>query len=104
MKRTPENVVKAHVKQYLEMQGWYVMYHMACMGSMSGMPDKTAIKDGKTIYIECKDPNRGRQSENQKEFQKHIEEHGGTYLLIDDIEKLMDWCEQNGLAEQRRIL
>jgi len=104
MKSTPENIVKSHVKQYLEMQGFYVMYHMACMGSMLGMADKTAIKNGKTIYIECKAPITGVQSENQKEFQKHIEEHGGTYLLIDDIDKLMDWCEQNGLAEQRRIL
>lgn len=52
-----------------------------------GFPDLTALKGGKTIYIEVK-TKTGKQSAYQVEFQKICEAHGGTYVLarsVDDI-------------------
>src|SRR5580692_9371360 len=52
-----------------------------------GAPDIVCVIAGQYVGIEVKAP-RGRQSENQKEFQRQLEEAGGKYILahsIDDV-------------------
>lgn len=46
------------------------------------------VINGQYVGIEVKAP-KGRQSENQKEFQRQLEAVGGKYILaysIDDVE------------------
>ena len=80
-----ETVIQNRIRDFLRMHGWYVMRHQQSLGSLKGMSDLTAIKNGKTIYIEVKTP-RGHQSQYQKDFQQEIESHGGIYILARDIE------------------
>jgi hypothetical protein len=74
------------------------------------MPDWIAIKDSIVLFLEFKKPGwkeskiLSKTRMAQIEVEKQITVHGGKYLLINDIDKFMDWCEQNGLTEQNRIL
>lgn len=58
--------------------------------SMRGVPDIIIIKKGQFIGLEVKRP-KGKQSDNQIEFQKNCELNGGKYYVvfsIDDVIKL----------------
>ena len=90
-RKISEKEIQNNIRDYLQLNGWYVIRHQQSMGSLKGLSDLSAIKDGKTIYIEVK-TERGIQSEYQKEFQYNIELHGGTYILarsINDIKKYL---------------
>ncbi len=84
---TPETAVKQAVKQWLDLHGWRHWPNTAGMGVYPGLPDIEAIKDGRTVYIECKAP-RGKLSVGQERFRDLIEECGGTYLVVYGIEDL----------------
>lgn len=84
-----EKEIQNNIRDYLSINGWFVIRHQQSLGSLKGLSDLSAIKDGKTIYIEVKTP-RGHQSDYQKEFQDNIESHGGLYILarsIDDVKE-----------------
>jgi hypothetical protein len=54
-----------------------------------GSPDIVCIIAGQYVGIEVKAP-KGRQSDNQKEFQRQLEAAGGKYILafsIDEVAK-----------------
>lgn len=87
-KQNPETVIQNQIRDLLRMDGWFVIRHQQGMGCHKGLSDLTAIKDGVTIYIEVK-TKTGKQSDWQRQFQKDIENHGGTYILarrIEDVE------------------
>lgn len=55
-------------------------------GGRRGVSDLEVITPGKNYYVEIKTP-KGRQSKEQKEFQRIVESCGFTYLIwrsIDD--------------------
>lgn len=86
-KTQPETFIRRSVKEMLELDGWDVTYHQQGPLCRKGFPDLTALKNGKTLYIEIKTPT-GRQSAYQVEFQRICEAHGGIYVLarsVDDI-------------------
>lgn len=86
-KKNQETIIQNQVREALRMDGWYVIRHQQGLGSHPGLSDLTAIKGGRTIYIEIKTP-RGYQSEKQKLFQHDIEQHGGTYILCRSLEDI----------------
>lgn len=86
-KKNPETIIQNQVREALRMDGWYVIRHQQGLGSHPGLSDLTAIKGGRTIYIEIKTP-RGYQSEKQKLFQHDIEQHGGAYILCRSLEDI----------------
>ena len=59
--------------------------HFYKFGSV-GAPDIIAIIGGKYIGIEIKGANGGKQSENQKKFQRELEAAGGEYLLVHSLD------------------
>ena len=86
-KQILERDVRKQIVDHLRDHGWFVFYHLAGMGSYPGLPDLQAVKDGRTIYIECKTMT-GRQSPKQCDFQEQLERHGGIYILarcVDDL-------------------
>mgnify|MGYP001597733448 CR=1 FL=1 len=89
-KLTPEgNIIKA-VKHHLTLMGYYVIRIHQSLGCHKGITDFIAVRDGKVLFIEVKSPARqSKQSPYQVEFQREIEAHGGTYLLIKSIEELI---------------
>ena len=90
-KRTPEGSVLQAVKQYLQLKGYYVIRIQQGLGCHRGLTDLIAIKDSKVLFIEVKTANssRSKQSPYQAEFQREIEAHGGTYMLVRSVEELI---------------
>ena len=91
-KQTPENIVKSAVKKYLHYQGWYSFPILQSLGAHKGIVDRIAIKNGIVLFIECKS-SRGWQSDYQKQFQKDIKYHDGHYVLVREIQDLIDYIE-----------
>ena len=89
--REKEIDIQNEIRDMLRMHGWFVMRHQQSLGSLKGLSDLTAIRDGKTVYIEVK-TSRGKQSAYQEAFQKEIESHGGTYILARKIEDIEFLC------------
>jgi len=83
-----ENDVKRQVKDYLSIKGWYNFPILQGLGSFNGIPDRIAIKNGRTIYLEIKRP-KGKQSPGQIEFEWNITNQKGEYYLIDNLDDLI---------------
>jgi penicillin-binding protein-related factor A (putative recombinase) len=58
-----------------------------------GATDILAVIKGKYVGIEIKDT-KGKQSEDQVKFQEALEKAGGTYLLIRNIDDLIQFLEK----------
>jgi len=84
-KQTLETGVKKQVRDFLRLKGWLCFHHLAGIGCYPGLSDMTAIKNGRTVWLEIKAP-RGVQSDRQVEFQALIEGHGGEYIVIRCLE------------------
>ena len=98
-----ENDIKKQVKDYLTFTGWFHFHLMAGSLSYPGLPDRIAVKDGKVLFIEIKKPSGGVQSAYQKEFQRQIEAHGGEYLLIHNLDELINCLRENaGQKEDKK--
>lgn len=54
-----------------------------------GSPDIICVINGQYVGIEVKAP-KGKQSDHQKEFQKHLEASGGKYVLAYDLNDVID--------------
>lgn len=90
-RRQPESDILRDVRQALRFDGWDVTRHQQGLGSRRGFPDLTAMKDGKTLYIEIKTTS-GKQSPYQVEFEKICKDHGCTYIVarsVDDIKQYL---------------
>jgi hypothetical protein len=95
LKRT-EKVVLREVKEYLEITGWLVMRNHQSLGSQIGRSDLEALKDGVTIYIECKGE-KGKLSRAQEAFQRKIEEKGGIYIVARSFEDVIEGLKKGDL-------
>lgn len=56
--------------------------------SKNGIPDIIVIKDGFFIGLEIKD--KGKQSVDQKEFEKLLKENGAEYHIVRKLEDLKE--------------
>jgi len=75
----------------------FIRHHKE-MGYTKGQPDIVFIRAGRVFFVEMKTAT-GRQSPEQKEFERQIEESGQTYLVwrsINDCEKWIDAQRHNG--------
>jgi hypothetical protein len=93
MKPTPENLIKRQVKDYLNYRGWYNFPIMQGLGSMPGVCDRIAIKDGQVLFIEIKAAN-GRLSDKQRRFKQSIQAAGGVYIVARGYEDLEPYVEE----------
>jgi Holliday junction resolvase len=87
----PETKIRKTIRDYLLAQGWFVFPNTAGLGCYPGIADLTAMKNGRTVWIEVKTP-KGEQSYEQWEFEQAVVRHGGcTYVIarcVDDIRTL----------------
>ena len=83
------------VKNALQKSGWYVINHQSYRSALvtcKGMADMQAIKNGMSVWLEIK-VGHDIQREDQKKFQQAIEEHGGKYMIVRDIEDIIPMLE-----------
>jgi len=91
MKKTPENLVKKEIKDYLSLTGWFHYHNLQGLGCYPGIPDLVAIKNGVVLFIEIKGP-KGKMRENQWGFHGNICTHGGHCVIArgyEDIERYL---------------
>lgn len=89
-----ESDVKKQIKDYLTLTGWCHYPNMAGIGSEPGLSDRTALKNGITLWIEAKSPT-GKQSDDQIKFEKNIKENKGHYVLARSVEDLDNYIRKN---------
>jgi Holliday junction resolvase len=51
-----ESIIQRQIKEYLEKDGWMVI--KLIQTSCNGIPDLMALKGGKTVFIEVKQPGK----------------------------------------------
>lgn len=64
-------------------------------GLLHGVSDLIVLTPNKVTFAEIKNPNgKGKQSENQKEFQKKVESLGFEYVIWDNWDKVEQFVEK----------
>lgn len=81
--------LQRQAKDYLRLRGWAVMHHQAGFGTYKGISDLSAIKDGRTIYVEVK-AGKDELRKDQREFRDMIEAQGGTFIEYRRLEDLIE--------------
>lgn len=84
---TPETKTKQDIKNYLRKRGVFFYHNLACLGSYKGIPDITAIYQGKVYQIEVKTPT-GKLSSAQQDFRDKWQEQGGA-LIVGGLEQVV---------------
>lgn len=80
-------------------QGMYLIPNK----EMAGFSDIIILtKNPYSIFLETKSP-KGRQSDNQKEFQRRVESVGHKYYLCRSREHLCQILTENGIETNRYI-
>jgi len=93
MKKTPENLVKREIKDWLSLKGWFHFPILQGLGAYPGIPDIIAMKNGVVLFIEVKSE-KGKLSPSQQDFFRNVENQGCNYIIarsykdIEDYEKL----------------
>lgn len=88
-KLTPEGIIKRDCKRELKANGWYVFHVQQGALSHKGISDLIAVRDCQTVFIELK-ASKGRQSADQIEFERELKQHGGVYMVVRNIQNLID--------------
>jgi len=96
-----ESDIQAQIRDYLRWAGWFCIKIHQTLGSYRGIADLYALKNGQHVWIEVKAPG-GKQSEHQKQFQRDIERHGGTYVLARGVEDIEHLAGQKQLTLDKR--
>lgn len=86
-----ESKIQAKVIAEAKKQGFLVLKTIKC--NITGYPDITLFKDGKTLFIEVKNE-IGKQSEIQKYVQKLIEAQGFKYYIVRSLEEFKEKLKQ----------
>ena len=89
-----EQEIQKQIIDYLTIQGWLVWKNKNMNRTTGkylktyqrGVPDLTALNNGRVIFIEVK-TNHGEQSSDQIEFENKIREHDGEYYVIRSIDE-----------------
>ncbi len=87
--RVTEKEIQNGIRQFLRMNGFFVIRNQQGLGSHPGMTDLTAIKDGQIYWIEVKKPG-GRLSRVQQKFRDEMVSHGGNWFIATCVEDVIE--------------
>lgn len=91
---TEEGLIKSEVVKLLQRSGYYVIRNLQGgiqhIKNHPGISDLTAIRRGKTSWIEIKVPGK-KQRPGQIEFQHCVELHGGEYVIFESLGQATQW-------------
>jgi len=83
-----ETDIKRQIKEYLDIMGWFNFPILQGIASYKGIPDRIAIKEGRILFLEIKIP-KGKLSKWQQEFQTNIDNAGGEYYVVHNLDELI---------------
>lgn len=79
-------------------QSGQFMRSFTCNGhAVSGVSDIYAVKDGVSIWIECKKPVGGRLSDGQRNFLDAMNRNGAVGIVVNGIESLEKQLKEAGV-------
>lgn len=93
---TPESTLKAAVKEYLNITGWFCFPILQGLGAYKGISDLIALKEGKVLFIELKSP-KGKLSPYQEAFKQAVESYGGAYIVVRSVDDLMELSQERSI-------
>lgn len=112
-KAVRESVVLRQVEEWLTLRH---IWHMRCNNSagkaqsgqfmrsftcnghaVSGVSDIYAVKDGVSIWIECKRPVGGKLSDGQRNFLDAMNRNGAVGIVVNGIESLEKQLKEAGV-------
>ncbi|MFH2042415.1 MAG: VRR-NUC domain-containing protein [Acidobacteriota bacterium] len=85
----PETLIMRQIKEYLEYRGWFVYRNHQSLGSYPGIPDLTALKNGRVVWIEVKRPG-GKISEPQASFANNIQGQECEWFCLYSLDDAME--------------
>jgi Holliday junction resolvase len=86
-----ESTIQHEIIVYLERCGWYVIKILQC--NKNGAPDLMAIREGKTIFVECK--RKGQKARPLQEYRiQELINHGVVAVVAHSIEEVKTVIEQ----------
>jgi hypothetical protein len=88
-----ENDIRAAIKEFLELHGWWVWVNWQGPFSYKGVTDLTAIRGGEVWWVEVKRPGEQLRPD-QARFKELMEEYGGNWLLAEGIEDVEFLCRR----------
>lgn len=81
-------------------QSGMFMRSFTCNGHpVKGVSDIYAIKDGVTLWIECKRPVGGVLSVDQRNFLDAMNRHGAVGIVVNSIESLENQLKEAGVTD-----
>lgn len=91
--KTPENLVKAKVKEVLTRYGAYFFLPVSAGYGVHGIPDFICCHKGEFVAIETKAPGKKPTALQVLQMEK-ITKAGGAWFLVDgDTTELEEWLE-----------
>ena len=81
-----EAIIQSQIKKYLEANGWMVI--KLIQTTMNGIPDLMALKSGRTLFIEVKQPGK-KPSDLQAYRHQKLRDKGFdvlTAVSVSDVE------------------
>ena len=89
-----EKTVENKIKKYLFSKGIYYFKVHGSKFMVKGIPDIVCCYNGKFLGIEVKKPgHKFGQTEEQKIHENNIKKSGGVYLLVDDVNEVINYIE-----------
>lgn len=97
-KITPEKAVQNAVVSILRFHGWMVVRNQQGLGHVKGRPDLEAYRNGFTLFVECKAPERrlkngkivrGELSPDQVKYIERLRAQDMTVIVTSDAERFM---------------
>ena len=80
-------------------QSGQFMRSFSCNGhAVNGVSDIYAVKDGTSIWIECKRPVGGKVSEAQRNFLDAMNRNGAVGIVVNSIESLESQLREAGIV------
>lgn len=77
--------------------GMFMRSFTCCGHAVAGVSDIYAIKDGVSIWIECKRPVGGRLSDGQRNFLDAMNRNGAVGIVVNSIESLENQLKEAGV-------
>lgn len=77
--------------------GRFMRSFTCCGHPVEGVSDIYAVKDGKSIWIECKRPVGGRLSEHQRKFLDAMNRNGAVGIVVSSIDSLESQLSEAGV-------
>lgn len=88
-----ESKVQSKIRDKMTASGWLII--KMTVVSLSGFPDLLCLRNGETLFIECKAPGKSA-TPKQEHIHKVLNHYGFDVYVIDDPKKLKkEWISKN---------